>query len=164
VVHHHNGTGHFLHSQEGVTQGDPVAMVAYGLSTLPLICQLKTEFPELQHAWYADDSAVAGSWMHISHHFHHLQQLGSTYGYFPESTKSVLVVSPSHQLAAQAFFSTLGVPVCTGHCYLGGFIGEPTKLDSWLLPKIDHWLLGIHQLTQAAKWYPQAAYAHQRPE
>jgi len=64
-------------------------MVAYGLSTLPLICQLKTEFPELQHAWYADESVVAGSWMNISHHFHHLQQLGSTYGYFPEVTKSV---------------------------------------------------------------------------
>jgi len=42
---------------------------------------------------------------------------------------------------------------------LGFFIGEPPKLDSWLHPKIDHWLSGIHQLTQAAKWYPQAAYA-----
>jgi len=37
VIHHHNSTGHYLYSQEGVTQGDPVAMVAYGLSTLPLI-------------------------------------------------------------------------------------------------------------------------------
>jgi len=109
----------FFTVMKGVTQGDPVAMVAYGLSTLPLIHQLKTEFPELQHAWYADDSAVAGSWTHISHHFHHLQQLGSTNGYFPEATtKSVLVVSPSHQLAAQAFFSHLGVKVCTGHHYL----------------------------------------------
>ncbi len=93
-------------------------MVAYGLSTLPLICQLKTEFPKLQHAWYADDSAVAGSWMHIFHHFHCLHQLGSTYGYFPEATKSVLVASPSHLLAAQAFFSHLGVKVCPGHHYL----------------------------------------------
>jgi len=62
--------------QEGVTpQGDPVTIVANGLSTLPLICQLKTAFPEkLQYAGYADDSAVAGSWMHVSHHFHCLQQ------------------------------------------------------------------------------------------
>jgi len=135
-------------------------MVAYGLSTLPLMCQLKTEFPEFQAAWYADASAVVGPWMHISHHFHCLQQLSSTFGYFPEATKSVLVVSPSHQLAAQAFFSNLGaVNVCTGHQYFGGFIGEPNKLDSWFLPKIDHWLLGIHQLAQAAKQYPQAVYA-----
>jgi len=112
-----------------------------------------------QHAWYADDSAVAGSWTHISHHFHHLQQLGSTYGYFPEASKSVIVVSPSHQSAAQALCSILGVKVCTSHCYLGSFLGKPTKLDSRLLPKIDHWLLGIHQLAKAAKQYPQAAYA-----
>jgi len=78
-------------------------MVAYGLSTLPLICQLKAEFPELLQAWYADDSAVAGSWDILSHHFHHLTQLGSTYGYFPDATKSVLVVSSPHQPAAQAF-------------------------------------------------------------
>ncbi len=37
VIHHCNGTSHYLYSQEGVTQGDPVAMVAYGLSTISLI-------------------------------------------------------------------------------------------------------------------------------
>jgi len=43
--------------------------------------------------------------------------------------------------------------------HVGGFIGEPNKLDTWLLPKIDHWLLDIHQLAQDARQYPQAAYA-----
>jgi len=134
-------------------------MVAYGLSTLPLIHQLKSKFPELQQAWYADGSAVAGPWDLLSCHFHCLTLLGSTYGYFPKATKSDLVVSSPHQSAAQAFFSTLGLMVCSGHRYLGGFIGESHKLDFWLLPKIDHWLLGIHQLTQAAQQYPHAAYA-----
>ena len=30
-------TGHFLHSKEGVTQVDPLVMIAYGLGILPLI-------------------------------------------------------------------------------------------------------------------------------
>jgi len=61
-----------------------------------------------------------------------------------------LFFHPPHQTAAQSLFSTLGLKVCTGHSYLGGFVGDPHKLDSWLLPKLDHWLSGIHQLAQAA--------------
>ena len=30
-------SGHFLHSKEGVTQGDPLVMIAYGIGVLPLI-------------------------------------------------------------------------------------------------------------------------------
>ena len=29
-------SGHFLHIKEGVTQGDPLAMIAYGIGVLPL--------------------------------------------------------------------------------------------------------------------------------
>ena len=30
-----DGSGHFLHSKEGVTQGDPLAMIAYGIGVPP---------------------------------------------------------------------------------------------------------------------------------
>ena len=32
-----DGSGHFLHIKEGVTQGDPLTMIAYGIWVLPLI-------------------------------------------------------------------------------------------------------------------------------
>ena len=40
-----DGSGHFLHSKEGVTQGDPLAMITYGIRVLPLIRVLRTDQP-----------------------------------------------------------------------------------------------------------------------
>ena len=36
-----DGSGHFLHSKEGVTKGDPLAMIAYGIGVLPLIQEVR---------------------------------------------------------------------------------------------------------------------------
>ena len=40
-----DGSGHFLHSKDGVTQGDPLAMIAYGIEVLPLIRELRGAHP-----------------------------------------------------------------------------------------------------------------------
>ena len=37
VIRAGDGTGHFLFIKEGVTQGDPLAMVEYGMGILPLV-------------------------------------------------------------------------------------------------------------------------------
>ncbi len=50
--------GNVLFSQEGTTQGDPLAMPMYALATIPLITKLKQQVPEVNQVWYADDSAV----------------------------------------------------------------------------------------------------------
>jgi hypothetical protein len=41
VIRNNDGTGTFLYSKEGVTQGDPLSMFAYGIGLLPLIRALK---------------------------------------------------------------------------------------------------------------------------
>ena len=56
-----NGTDSFLNSREGVTQGYTVHMVAYGIDILPLIKNLKSEFPDVTHPWYADDVSALGT-------------------------------------------------------------------------------------------------------
>ena len=40
-----DGSGHFLHSKEGVTQGDTLSMIKYGIGVLPLIWELREAHP-----------------------------------------------------------------------------------------------------------------------
>ncbi len=47
-------TGYTLLSREGVTQGDPLSMVLYGLALVPLAATLRQAHPEVVQAWYAD--------------------------------------------------------------------------------------------------------------
>ena len=54
VIRTGDGAGHFLYSKEEVTQGDPLAMVEYGLGILPLIYELRTDHPSVTQPWYAD--------------------------------------------------------------------------------------------------------------
>ena len=49
--------GDFLYSEEGTTQGDPLAMPFNALATIPLIRKLLAPVTQI---WYADDSAACG--------------------------------------------------------------------------------------------------------
>lgn len=162
VAHDPSGDQYILFSKVGVTQGDPVSMIAYGLGLLPLIRLLKLEFPDIKfHSWYADDSAVAGSLSAISKLFKRLQKLGPHYGYFPNASKSWLIV-PSRNLAtAEQFVQQPNNPtfqVTIGRRYLGGFVGESAKAIDWLYDKTSKWETSINRLTATCQDYPQSAY------
>ena len=55
-----DGSVHFLHSKEGLTQGDPLAMIAYGIGVPPLIRDLRRDHPYVTQPWYADDAGGVG--------------------------------------------------------------------------------------------------------
>ena len=42
-----DGSGHFLHSKDGVTQGDPLDMISYDIGVLPLIRELHNSHPRV---------------------------------------------------------------------------------------------------------------------
>ena len=62
-------SGHFLHSKEGVTQGDPLAMIIYGIGVLPLIRELREAHPRVTHPWYPDDAGAGGTFAKVQAHF-----------------------------------------------------------------------------------------------
>jgi hypothetical protein len=159
VIRKNNGTGAFLYSKEGVTQGDPLSMFAYGIGILPLIRLLKTEFPAVEQPWYADDAGAGGKFDDIRKFFRRLQEIGPNYGYFPEPSKSILIV-PQHNLeAAQVAFPEFQFEVRTGHRYLGAFIGEDDALKERLAEKTKHWEEAVVDLATVAPNFPQAAYS-----
>ena len=47
-----DGSGYFLHSKEGVTQGDPLAMIVYDIGSLPLIREMRNDHPRVTQPWY----------------------------------------------------------------------------------------------------------------
>ena len=57
--------GHWMMSKEGVTQGDPLSMILYGLGMLPLTMKLKNAVPECIQPWYADDAGAGGEFEDI---------------------------------------------------------------------------------------------------
>ena len=65
-----------LHSREGVTQCDPLAMVVYGVGILPLTHLLQRQSDELMQLWYADDAGSGGKFDKILCHFNTLTREG----------------------------------------------------------------------------------------
>ena len=53
------GSTAMLHSKEGVTQGDPLSMFFYAISTFPLVTSLNKHC-DLTQVWYADDASACG--------------------------------------------------------------------------------------------------------
>ena len=56
-------------------------------------------------------------------------------GYYPETTKSILVVASVNVAQAEENFWGLRIWVVTGHHYLGGFIGDADAERGWLQEK-----------------------------
>jgi hypothetical protein len=47
----------FIFSKEGVTQGDPLSIFAFGIG-MPLNLQLKAELPQVEQPWSTDDAVA----------------------------------------------------------------------------------------------------------
>ena len=154
------GTGEHVLSKEGVTQGDPLAMVLYGIGLLPLVHSLRHfQSSRCRQSWYADDSGFAGEFERMKEWLDWLMERGPTYGYHPEPDKSKLIVHPSHKEEAIRLFGPLQVKVVKGARYLGGFIGDEGLEWEFIAEKTEFWAEAVEKLATAAKLDPQAAFA-----
>ena len=83
---------------------------------------------------------------------------GPARGYFPEPTKSILVVQPANVERAKATFAHLGFTIVTGARYLGGHVGTDESRDEWVRGKVNLWSEGIEALSKVAQSSPHAAF------
>ena len=107
-------------------------MVSYGLVILPFIRELQQAHPGFTQPWYADDVGAGGTFGGIWRHLHDLMVRGPPWGYLPDPTKSIFIISPRNILRAEAFFRGYGLQIVTIRCYLGVFVGW--KLTDRKLP------------------------------
>ena len=150
--------GDTLLSQEGTTQGDPLAMAMYGLGTVPLIRKLEGHCKQV---WYADDSAAVGSAEGLRRWWDILVTEGPKYGYFPNPSKTWLILKGNASTDDfQCLFSNTDIKITTeGRPYLGAAIGTAQFVENYVRDKVDEWISTIETLSSFAKTQPHASYS-----
>ena len=154
VLWNGNGTASILHSREVMTQVDTLTIIAYGISILPLIKNLKCEIPDVTQPWYADDSGALGMFARLETYFGLLKFQGPGQGYRPKLSKNVLIVWPESIEAGKLFRRCHGFKMCTGTRYLGGCIGDDEFRSDWLRERTLRWDKNINTISKTAGKYP----------
>ena len=93
----------FLHSRKGVTQGDPLAMVDYGIDILPLIKNLKARFSDVTQTWFDENASSLGTLVRVKSYFNSLKRLLPVQGYCPKPYKIVLIFYTENLEAGNSF-------------------------------------------------------------
>ena len=99
-------------SQEGMIQGCPLSIAMYALSVVSLIKKCHEVFNsadepsglfEVVQVWFADDAVAGGGMRTLCQFWDLLMTHGHSYGYFPNPSKTHLVVKAEQQAAAERF-------------------------------------------------------------
>ena len=131
-------------------------MAMYAHAVVPLIRQLN----DLAHqVWFADDASTGGCLNDLLAWWEKLNEIGPSFGCYPNAGKTWLVTKEEHLQVAQELFAIHRINLTTnGHQYLGSVIGDESLLDTFLQRKVQKWVSLIHTLTQIAVIEPHAAY------
>ena len=136
--------GEVILSQEGTTQGDPLAMPMYAVATLPLIKRLPKSVTQV---WYADDASALGTISDLQEWWNELARLGPGYGYFPNPSNTWLVAKEGcYSNAATAFEGTNINVTSSGRPYLGADLGTAAYTDQFVTEKVAQWFYEVRLL------------------
>ena len=150
--------GQVLLSEEGTTQGDPLAMPLYALATIPLIDHL-TSVPDVKQVWYADDASASGHLTSLRSWWDHLQLSGPNFGYHANAGKTWLVTEEEHLAHAQDIFRDSEVNVTSqGRPYLGAAIGSAEYCNRFIEKKVTDLQNELIQLANIATSQPHATF------
>ena len=84
----------------------------------------------------------------------------TSFGYFPNPSKCLLVVKEQWLPEAQAVFGDTGIQLTSaGGRYLGSAIGVTSFKEAFVREKVDQWVHELEKLADIAASQPQAAYS-----
>lgn len=155
VVWKSDGTYEFILSEEGVTQGNPLAMILYGLALIPLVEQLQKAFPDVILPFYADDAGMSGQVSCIAAAMKLLDVLGPAQGYYPEASKIIFVAKPEDMAWSKEVLLEFNYKYTDRNQYIDEFIGSTEKIDEWLTPQIKNGLQGTKSLVEQQRNIPK---------
>ena len=98
-------------SEEGTTQGCPLAMTIYSLALVPLANQLHGICKQV---WFADDGTGADKVDALRKTCY--WRKGPSYGYFPKAAKTWLIVKEDKLEEAKHMFKDTGVKITSMVC------------------------------------------------
>ena len=149
-----------LQSAEGTTQGDPVAMAMYSIGMSVLQNKLNSLNPDIKEVAYADDMLGLGKLEKLKLWWDSVERLGPDFGFFPNASKSVLIVKPeSFDLAKRIFEGTMVQVKDSGHRYLGAVLGSKQYEEQFVQGKVNEWIKEVCKLSDIAQTEPHAAYS-----
>ena len=139
----------------GTTQGDPAAMVIYAIAIIPLILMLvEIRMQDNNHtktAAYADDLTVVGPIDQIRIWWNTLCRMDTKFGYFPEGSKSWIIVRENAKERAQTIFHNTKIKITTdGQRHLGAVIGTANFKKNCMKEKINQWIRELRILRKIA--------------
>ena len=130
-----------IFSRKGGVQGNPLSMFCYAVATIPLIREL--DDPSLwRQLWFADDSSVIGDISILKTWLDKLlviQCVGPHFSYYPEPSKSSLIVKISLMPSAEQLFNVSDVRIVQSGRFLGGVIGDQAGV-AFMKSKVCEWL------------------------
>ena len=148
-----------LASEEGTTQGDPLAMPMYALATIPLINRVGDSLNIVQ-VWYADDASAAGDLSSIRSWWDNISSFGPAFGYHANASKTWLVTKEVHLTKASEIFPDTNINITThGRPHLGAPLGSKDFINQFVSEKVTNWKEELMLLAEIAKSQPHAAYA-----
>ena len=149
--------GDTILSEEGTTQGKPLAMPIYAIAMIPLIRRLKNDVTQV---WYADDVCVCGRLASLCQWWDQLCELGPGFGYFPNALKTWLAVKDRCHSEAEVIFAGTNVKITyEGRPYLGSAIGSSLYVRQLVEEKVKGWSSDVILLAKVAQSQPHAAYS-----
>ncbi len=116
-------------TQEGTTQGDPLAMAMYAIAIIKKLSKEHTK-----QVWFADDASASGDLHSLRKWWDTLNNIGADYGYYPNASKTWLVVKNGCQIKANEVFGNTEVRISEGGQRYLGSESSPSWIPTSLTP------------------------------